>query len=74
MKESTLLAMKSRVNDLTRENQFLLGKTQELEMVLSSLIKLVELLPGYEDAKTQIQQINEELIKQKEDESKKLSE
>ena len=74
MKESTLLAIKNRVNDLTVENQFLGGKVQELEMVLSSLIKLVELLPGYEDAKTQIQQINEELIKQKEDESKKLSE
>ena len=62
MKEATLIAMKNRVNDLTRENQFLIQKVQETELVLSSLIKLVEFLPGYEDAKEKLQKINEELL------------
>ena len=51
MKEATLLAMKNRLNDLTRGEQFTMGKLQELELILSSLIKLVEKLPGYEAAK-----------------------
>ena len=62
MKEATLIAMKNRVNDLTRENQFLIQKVQETELVLSSLIKLVEFLPGYEDAKEKLQKLNEELL------------
>ena len=74
MKESTLIAMKNRLNDLTMETQFLGGKLQEVELVLSSLIKLVEKLPGYEDAKAELQKENEELIKQAEDEGPKLSE
>lgn len=73
MKESTLLAMKNRLNDLTRESQFSIGKVQELELVLSSLIKLVEKLPGYEDAKDELQKENEELIKKAQDESEELS-
>ena len=51
-----------------------IGKTQELEAVLSSLIKLVELLPGYEEAKNEIVKLNEELLKEKENESNELSE
>lgn len=74
MKESTLIAMKNRLNDLTRESQYSLGKVQELELVLSSLIKLVEKLPGYEDAKDELQKENEELIKKAQDESEELSE
>ena len=62
MKEATLIAMKNRVNDLTQENQFLIHKVQEVELVLSSLIKLVEFLPGYEDAKEELQKINEKLL------------
>ena len=73
MKESTLLAMKNRLNDLTRESQFSLGKVQELELVLSSLIKLVEKLPGYEEAKEELQKENEEILKKAEDESEDLS-
>ena len=73
MKESTLLAMKNRLNDLTRESQFSLGKVQELELVLSSLIKLVEKLPGYEEAKEELQKENEEILKKAEDESEELS-
>jgi len=73
MKEATLLAMKNRLNDLTRESQFSLGKVQELELVLSSLIKLVEKLPGYEQAKEELQKENEELLKKAEDESTELS-
>ena len=72
MKEATLIAMKNRVNDLTRENQFLIQKVQETELVLSSLIKLVEFLPGYEDAKEKLQKINEELLD--ESKEKKLEE
>lgn len=74
MKESTLIAMKNRLNDLTRESQYSIGKVQELELVLSSLIKLVEKLPGYEDAKDELQKENEELIKKAQDESEELSE
>ncbi|MGI9548847.1 MAG: hypothetical protein ACR2M7_02565 [Bdellovibrionales bacterium] len=74
MKESTLLAMKNRVNELTRSEQYLHGKTQELEMVISILIKLIELLPGYDGAKEELQKINEELLKKAEDESEELSE
>ena len=74
MKESTLIAMKNRLNDLTKESQYSLGKVQELELVLSSLIKLVEKLPGYEDAKDELQKENEELIKKAQDESEELSE
>ena len=73
MKEQTLIAMKNRLNDLTRSEQFLIGKVQELEMVISSLIKLIELLPGYEEAKTEIQKINEELLKKANEESEDLS-
>ena len=74
MKESTLLAMKNRLNDLTRGEQFTMGKLQELELILSSIIKLVEKLPGYEDAKTELQKENEELLKKAQDESEELSE
>ena len=74
MKESTLLAMKNRLNDLTRGEQFTMGKLQELELILSSIIKLVEKLPGYEDAKTELQKENEELLKKAKDESEELSE
>ena len=71
MKESTLLAMKNRLNDLTRGEQFTLGKMQELELILSSVIKLIEKLPGYEEAKEELQKENEELLeKAKEDENK----
>ena len=73
MKEQTLIAMKNRLNDLTRSEQFLVGKVQELEMVISSLIKLIELLPGYEEAKEEIQKINEELLKKANEESEDLS-
>ena len=73
MKEATLLAMKNRLNDLTRGEQFTMGKLQELELILSSIIKLVEKLPGYEDAKTELQQENEELLKKAKDESEELS-
>jgi len=68
MKESTLLAMKNRLNDLTQESQFSLGKLNELEIVLSSLIKLVEKLPGYEEAKAEIVEENKKLL----DESSEL--
>ena len=51
MKEATLLAMKNRLNALTQTEQFTLGKMQELELILSSVIKLIEKLPGYEEAK-----------------------
>ena len=74
MKESTLIAMKNRLNDLTRESQFSLGKVQELELVLSSLIKLIEKLPGYDAAKDELQKENEELLKKAQDESEELSE
>ena len=74
MKESTLLAMKNRLNQLTQTEQFSLGKLQELELILSSIIKLVEKLPGYEDAKTELQKENEELLKKAQDESEELSE
>ena len=74
MKEQTLIAMKNRLNDLTRSEQFMAGKIQELEMVISSLIKLIEFLPGYEEAKEEIQKLNEELLKKAEDESTELSE
>ena len=74
MKESTLIALKNRVNELTRSEQYLHGKTQELEMVISSLIKLIELLPGYDEAKDELKKINEELLKKAEDESEELSE
>ena len=74
MKESTLLAMKNRLNDLTRGEQFTMGKLQELELILSSIIKLVEKLPGYEAAKTELQKENEELLKKAQDESEELSE
>ena len=74
MKESTLIAMKNRLNDLTRESQFSLGKVQELELVLSSLIKLIEKLPGYDAAKDELQKENEELLKKAQDESDTLSE
>ena len=74
MKEATLLAMKNRLNDLTRGEQFTMGKLQELELILSSIIKLVEKLPGYEAAKTELQQENEELLKKAKDESEELSE
>ena len=73
MKEQTLIAMKNRLNDLTRSEQVLIGKIQELEMVISSLIKLIELLPGYEEAKDEIQKINEELLKKANEESEDLS-
>ena len=73
MKEQTLIAMKNRLNDLTRSEQVLIGKIQELEMVISSLIKLIELLPGYEEAKEEIQKINEELLKKANEESEDLS-
>ena len=73
MKEQTLIAMKNRLNDLTRTEQVLIGKVQELEMVISSLIKLIELLPGYEEAKEEIQKINEELLKKANEESEDLS-
>lgn len=62
MKESTLLAMKNRMNDLTIENQYLVGKLQEVELVLSSLIKLVEELPGYEGAKEKIVEQNKKIL------------
>ena len=74
MKEATLLAMKNRLNDLTRGEQFTMGKMQELELILSSVIKLVEKLPGYEEAKTELQKENEELLKKAKDESEELSE
>ena len=51
-----------------------IAKVNELEAVLSSLIKLIEKLPGYEDAKNEIVKLNEELLKEKENESKELSE
>ena len=74
MKESTLLAMKNRLNDLTRGEQFTMGKLQELELILSSIIKLVEKLPGYEDAKTELQKENEELLKQAQEDGPELTE
>ncbi len=64
MKESTLLAMKNRLNDLTQESQFYGHKIQELELVLSSVIKLVEKLPGYEDARDELQKENEAIIEE----------
>ena len=72
MKESTLIALKNRVNELTRSESYLHGKVQELEMVISSLIKLIELLPGYDEAKDELQKINEELLKKAQDESDEL--
>ena len=72
MKESTLIALKNRVNELTRSESYLHGKVQELEMVISSLIKLIELLPGYDEAKDELQKLNEELLKKAQDESDEL--
>ena len=74
MKESTLLAMKNRLNELTRESQFSLGKAQELELILSSIIKLIEKLPGYEAAKEELQKENEELLKQAKEDGPELTE
>ena len=74
MKESTLLAMKNRLNELTRESQFSLGKAQELELILSSIIKLIEKLPGYEAAKEELQKENEEILKQAEENGPELTE
>ena len=74
MKEATLLAMKNRLNDLTRGEQFTMGKLQELELILSSLIKLVEKLPGYEAAKEELQKENEELLKQAKENGPELTE
>ncbi len=64
MKESTLLAMKNRLNDLTKESQFSIHKVQELELVLSSVIKLVEKLPGYEEARDELQKENEAIVEE----------
>ena len=74
MKESTLLAMKNRLNELTQESQFSLGKIQELELILSSIIKLIEKLPGYEAAKEELQKENEEILKQAEENGPELTE
>lgn len=72
MKEATLLAMKNRLNDLTKGEQLVFGKLQELELILSSVIKLVEKLPCYEAAKEELQKENEELLKKAKEESDEL--
>ena len=66
--------MERRLEILGGALQQQIRKTEELEVVLSSLIKLIEKLPGYEAARDEIVKLNEELLKKEKDESEELSE
>lgn len=66
--------MERRLEILGGALQQQIRKTEELEVVLSSLIKLIEKLPGYEAARDEIVKLNEELLKKEKDESENLSE
>ena len=61
MKESTLLALKNRVNDLTQFEQGAGYKIMEIEAILTSIIKLLEFLPGYDEAKEKLQESNKQI-------------
>ena len=65
MKEQTLLEMRNKVESLTRLMQYLLNETTHLKELSVGSLETLKLMPGYQEAITELTSKMEENIKEK---------
>ena len=65
MKESTLLEMKNKIESIGRILQHLINETTHLRELSVGTLETLKLIPGYEDAISELKNKMEENVKQK---------